>query len=624
MRMDRRYFRYLLAATAALALSLGNCAPAAATQETVEPAVKNRVSDVFVPSDYARTTYRGYLGDRMELNQGKRLLTLDVDTVIRPFEERSGGQWWLGEHVGKFLHAGVLAQRFSGNEQLKERLRYTVTRLIETQLPNGYLGTYPEENRFVERDGVSWDGPVWDVWTHKYCLIGLLTYYQATGYQPALEAAKRAADLLCHTFGPDKKSIVRASSHVGMASTSVLEPMAVLYRLTGEQRYLNFCLYLIEAWQEPPAPRILTSLLDHGNVYRTANNKAYEMMSNLVGLLELYRIEGDSRYLQVCQAAWEDIHSRRLYAVGTTSYAEHFTDDFALPTEARGGDREAKIGEGCATVTWLQLTMHLFHLTGAPKYASALERTIYNALPAAQSPHTGQVCYFLPVNGSRRHGAVNHGLRPDISCCSSSVPRGIALIPEFVSGALKGDPAVLQYEAGRHLIPARIGNRAVPIELRIDTDYPKSGNIKIEVKPLRPMTFPVLLRVPEWTDSFAASVGGSRYEGVPGEMLRIEREWATGDTVEIALTMPVQAQKDPDKDSDKIWFRRGPQVLAWDREVEEKGGLPSGWWGGQVYTVTRKRDGDEVRLLLVPFAEAGQNRKEYKTNLEAMEVDPAR
>jgi DUF1680 family protein len=619
MRMHRGYFWCLLAATGVLALSLSNYAAAAVAQETVKPAVKNRVSDAFVPADYAKTTYKGYLGDRLRVNTDKRLLTLNVDTIVRPFEERSGGQWWLGEHVGKFLHAGTLGWRFTDNEELKKRLDYAVRKLIDTQLPSGYLGTYPEENRFVERDGVSWDGPVWDVWTHKYCLIGLLTYYQATGYQPALEAAKRAADLLCVTFGPDRKSIVRASSHVGMASTSVLEPMAVLFRLTGEQRYLDFCRYLIDAWEQPPAPRILTSLLDHGNVYLTANNKAYEMMSNLVGLLELYRLEGDSRYLQACQAAWDDIHSRRLYPIGTTSYAEHFTDDFVLPTEAREGDREPKIGEGCATVTWLQLTMHLFQITGVPKYASALERTIYNALPAAQSPHTGKVCYFLPQNGHRRYGAVNHGLRPDISCCSSSVPRGIALIPEFVSGALKGDPAVLQYEAGTHLIPARIGDRAVPIELQIDTDYPKSGDIKIEVKPPRPMTFPLLLRVPEWTDSFAASVGGSRYEGIPGDMLRIEREWAAGDTVEIALTMPVQAKKDPDKDSDKIWFRRGPQVLAWDREVEEKGGLPSGWWGRQVYTVTGKRDGEEVRLLLVPFAEAGQNKKEYKTNLEAME-----
>ena len=38
-----------------------------------------------------------------------------------------------------------------------------------------------------------------------------------------------------------------ASTHVGMAASSVLEPMVQLFRLTGEQRYLDFCWYIIDA-----------------------------------------------------------------------------------------------------------------------------------------------------------------------------------------------------------------------------------------------------------------------------------------------------------------------------------------------------------------------------------------
>lgn len=614
-------WRILLSMGVATFATHGATPTAAPHKMQVPPMVTNAVKDAFVPADYAATAYEGYLGNRMAINLEKRLLSLDMDTLLRPFKERSGGQWWLGEHAGKFLHAATCAWRFTGDQRLKERLDYTVDQLIAAQLPYGYLGTYPEGNRFVERDGISWDGPVWDVWTHKYCLIGLLTYYQATGCQPALEASRRAADLLCDTFGPGMKSLVLASSHVGMASTSVLEPMAVLYRFTGDERYRAFCHDIIRAWQDPPEPKLLTSLLDHGNVYRTANNKAYEMMSNLVGLMELYRIEGDERYLEACRKAWDDIHTRRLYAIGTTSYAEHFTDDWVLPTEARPGDREPKIGEGCATVTWLQLTMHLFQLTGAPKYASAIERTIYNALPAAQSPHTGQVCYFLPQNGHRRFGEVSHGLKPDISCCSSSVPRGIALMPEWVSGALHGDPAVIQYEAGTHAINALIGKQPVRIELQIATDYPKSGDIQISVRPPQPLSFPLLLRVPAWSESFVASVSGARYEGKAGTMLEIERSWTPADTVIISVSMPLQLRKDPDKGSNKVWFMRGPQVLAWDNEVSQTQGSPPGWWGNQIYHVSGKRDGRPVRLCLVPYAEAGQNKRPYSAMLEDMEVD---
>lgn len=620
-RMDNSRVRWLIQAILIFGVSFGHGPMPVPAQTAVAPAVRPQAPDVFVPADYPETKYTGYLGRRMALNVEQRLLTLNVDTLLRPFQQRSGGQWWLGEHAGKYIHAATYAWRFTGNEALKARLDDAVRKLIAAQLPNGYLGTYPEKDRFIERDGLSWDGPVWDVWAHKYGLIGLLTYYQATGNQPALQAGQKAADLLCHTFGPDKKSIVRASSHVGMASTSVLEPMAVLYGLTGEKRYLDFCHYLIAAWKQPPAPNLLESLLEHGNVYKTANNKAYEMLSNLVGLMELYRLEGDPRYLQACQAAWEDIHRRRLYPVGTTSYAEHFTDDSVLPSEARTGDSEPKIGEGCVTVTWLQLTMRLLHATGAPRYASALERTIYNALPAAQSPHAGQVCYFLPVNGRRRYGEVSHGLPPDISCCSSSVPRGLALIPELVAGSLHGHPALLQYEAGAHRVTARVDGASVPVELLVRTDYPASGRIQIEVRPPRAARFPLLLRVPEWAEAFAATVGETRHQGVPGEMLRIAREWIPGDVVEIAIPMKIQSHPDPDKDSDKIWLRRGPQVLAQDEQVSQNGGLPAGWWGGQIYPVTGKRNGAEVRLLLVPFAEAGQNKQPYATLFDAFDLE---
>jgi hypothetical protein len=66
---------------------------------------------------------------------------------------------------------------------------------------------------------------------------------------------------------------------------------------------------------------------------------------------------------------------------------------------------------------------------------------------------------------------------------------------------------------------------------------------------------------------------------------------------------------------------RGPQVLARDDQVKEDNRLPSGWWGDQVYNVTGKRNGEEVRLVLVPFAEAGQNKQEYTTILQDIDLD---
>ena len=68
------------------------------------------------------------------------------------------------------------------------------------------------------------------------------------------------------------------------------------------------------------------------------------------------------------------------------------------------------MGEGCVTVTWLQLNWHLLRLTADMRYADELEQIIYNALLGAESPRDGKVTYFAPLTGIKKYGAVSHGI----------------------------------------------------------------------------------------------------------------------------------------------------------------------------------------------------------------------
>ena len=49
---------------------------------------------------------------------------------------------WQGEHIGKWIHAATLAYNVTGDEKIKKDLDEMVERLLATQLPNGYMGTY--------------------------------------------------------------------------------------------------------------------------------------------------------------------------------------------------------------------------------------------------------------------------------------------------------------------------------------------------------------------------------------------------------------------------------------------------------------------------------------------------
>jgi DUF1680 family protein len=502
--------------------------------------------------------------------------------------------------MGKFLDAAAKTWLYTHDEHLKRLMDRMAQELIATQLPDGYLGTYQADQRWTS----------WDVWVHKYDLIGLISYYRATGYTPALEASQRIGDLLCRTFGTGtgQRDIIQSGKHVGMAATSVLEPMVNLYRITGDKKYLDFCEYLVHSWDQPNGPHIIASLNASGSVFHTANGKAYEMMSNLVGLAELYRVTGNPLYLRTVQIAWKDIATHRLYVTGTTSTGEYFADDQELP-----GEETAKVGEGCATVTWLQLSWELLRLTGEPQYGEELEHTVYNALLGAQDPANGNICYFTPLNGQKSPG-------PGISCCVSSEPRGIAMIPQIAWGARGDGAAVVLYVPGHVNIPTHAGNLAIDVA----THYPAEGSVLLTLHPAQAARFPLYLRVPQWTARYTASINGQQFEGHPGEFLAIDREWKPGDQVSIVMDLTTRVLPGGPSYPYSVAIARGPQILALEQAVnhdvvdlqaagprttevkltDAESVLPLRWHGTQAYSFDGEVAGKPHALILVPFSDA--------------------
>jgi hypothetical protein len=559
-------------------------------------AVINRVADRFVPAALDTQRIDGLLGERMRVNLEGRLLHVDEKGLIDCFQHRPGPQAWAGEHAGKFLDAASNTWLYTHDERLRTLMDRIARNLIAAQLPDGYLGTYIEAKRWTS----------WDTWVHKYDLLGLLSYYRATGYAPALDACRKIGDLLERTFGdgPGQRDIIAGDPHAGMASTSVLEPMALLYRQTGEARYLDFCAYLIRSWDQPNGPKVASSILSTKSVFKTADSKAYEMMSNLVGLLEVYRLTGKPEYLKAAEIAWDDIVAHRLYLDGTTSAKEYFHADLELP-----GEESSNVGEGCATVTFLQLTWQLLRITGEVKYADQLENTVYNALLAAQDPRKGDICYFTPLNGKKSP-------TPGINCCVSSEPRGISMIPMLAWGTLGEGVAVNFYLSGRVTL------RGVSIESR--TSYPLDGTVELTVGLSKPTRFPLHLRVPSWTDSFQAQVGGRTYRGDPGTYLAIDRVWASGDTVAIRIGLATRVISGGPSYPYSVAIARGPQILALESGLnpdlidmqaagprtatvelaDARVNLPADWAGTQAYRIDGVVAGKTRPLVLVPFADA--------------------
>ena len=261
------------------------------------PVIPNKVADRYVTAYYQHIG--GYLGYRLDANLEKRLLRIDSATILSGVERRPGAQTWIGEHVGKFLFSAAKTYAYGHDPQLRLLMDDIARKYIACQMPDGYLGTYLYKDRWTQ----------WDVWAHKYAIIGLLNYYAVTGYAPALKAARRAADLICRTFGDSagKSDLMPAGEHDGLAPGSILEPMVDLYRYTGNPAYLAFCRYILRAFEQPDGPRIVSQLEKYGEVTRVGDAKAYEMLSCFLGILKYYKLTGEEKYLRVLETAWTDI-----------------------------------------------------------------------------------------------------------------------------------------------------------------------------------------------------------------------------------------------------------------------------------------------------------------------------
>lgn len=569
----------------------------------------------------------GMLAERMNVNLQYGLLGVDPKVLLAPFKNRPREPVaaepmldYTGEYVGKFLEAASMWLSYEPNDQLRSLTANVARELISTQDADGYLGTFAPNRR--------WQG--WDVWVNKYNMMGLLRYYEVSGDQPALECAKRIGDLLITTFGEQsgQRDItfnariapdVISGSVGGVESTVVLEPFSKLYGFTGEGRYLEFAKYVAGAFSRLEARKEGESPIDDASIPR---GKAHEMMSNFVGLLELYRITGDSTWLKMVLRGWDDIQRTQLYLTGAVSTHENFQ-----PAGRLLSLQSSSVGETCATVSWLELNLSLLRLTGEARYGQEIERAVYNHLLAAQDTSSGKFTYYTSFTGKK-------DVLQQINCCMFSGKRGLSLVPQLVWGVDDTAFVMNLYCQGRTAFEMS----GVPVHLECHTEFPLQGDVLLTVTPQRATSFTLRLRVPEWADHFEVSDGTRTTVGVPGTMLDLTRVWSPKNTIRIQIGLPIKAVSGAPTYPNYVALRRGPQILTLEKRLNPQvkflhrcavassngtlrsanAALPDDWAGRQGYSVdgftgvpqpgADQLNRESTQLVFVPFADSVDHR----------------
>ena len=501
----------------------------------------------------------GYIGGRIDGCIEKRVLGQSVDELVEPFkaQDETKGRW-ASEFWGKWIQGAVASYEYNHDPALLEKIKEGERKLIATQLDDGYIGDYDKEHQLHG----------WDVWGRKYTLLGLVKCYRLTGNKEGLEAACKLLDYTISQIGPDSSTpIYKTGYYRGMPPLSILEPVTYLYDETGKPAYLQFAKLIAEQMNSPEGPMLIDKadtpvsqrfVLKPGDSWWSFDNgqKGYEMMSCYIGLLEMYRLTGNSQYLQVALTTWNHILREEINITGGACSLECWYGGHGKQTHPASHTMET-----CVTFTWMQFCERLLQITGDTKYVDQIERTMYNALMASMKHDNSQIVKYVPLEGFRREG--EHQCDVHINCCNANAPRAFAMIPRVTYRVPNRDRIdVNLYMPSQAIL--QIGKRT--FTLTQQTGYPASNEVKITVTPDKTTQANIALRIPGWTPNAIVKVNGETMKGVAsGEYYVINRQWNAGDEITLTMEMPAHLVSL----NQSVAIERGPIVYARDSRFND-------------------------------------------------------
>lgn len=494
----------------------------------------------------------GHLGKRIDCCIENGVMAVPYETYVVPFRNKTDDRGdWGGEFFGKWHTSASLAYRYRPEEAFEKVINDAIHLLKSTVEPNGRLSACHE------------DFANWDLWGRKYALLALLTHYKLTGEDSSLEIASKVVDQLLTKAGPGKKRITDTGLRAvdSLSSSSILEPIALLYQYNPKPHYLDFARHIVKLWSEPTqyspdGMRLVEAVLEGEDTIYISAPKAYEMLSCYEGLCELYRATGEKAYLDTVIRFAEKVSEKEIMITGSASSCELWCDGTVRQTERLENPMET-----CVTVTWYKLCYKLLCITGESRWADLMENTLYNALLGAMMVDGTWWGYYSPLSGKRKKSNIQMSYIRS-SCCVANGPRGLLTTPLWaVMKDMSGIVVNLFNDAD-----IRWKDKEEEFRLRISGGYPKSGNITITLNCPSTRTFAIRLRIPSWSKKTSISFRGEEITVKPGNYFVLERAFQNKDRIKVSLDMRGRIVNSPGSVNYKA-VMSGPVVLACDRRL---------------------------------------------------------
>lgn len=419
-----------------------------------------------------------------------------------------------------------------------------------------------------------------------------VAYWQATGKRAFLNIALKNADLIDSVFGPGKRQDTPGHQEIEIG-------LGKLFRVTGEKKYLDLAKFFLDqrgrGHDSEPYPDSSIYAIYNGRPYKQdhlpvlaqteAVGHAVRAAYMYSAMADIAALAGDPSYVRAIDRLWEDVVRGKLYltgGIGARHTSEAFGDAYELP------NREAYT-ETCASVGNALWNLRMFLMKGDSKYIDVLERTLYNGLLSGVSFSGDRFFYQNPLESA---GGYQRSAWFDCACCPPNIARFLPSLSGYMYGQRDEEIFVNLYIGST----ASLQVHTVPVTLTQETDYPWQGGISISIDPRQPVKMTIALRLPGWAHNQPVPGDLYRYETASEDTplltvngkeaaaesrhgyLRVTRTWRSGDTIELALPLPVRRVRSHPEviaDRGRVALERGPLVYCLEEADNGPGVLES-------------------------------------------------
>jgi DUF1680 family protein len=490
---------------------------------------------------------------------------------LSPSDRKLPGYPFDDTDIYKIIEGASYTLSVQPDPKLDAYVDSLIAKIAAAQERDGYLYTA----RTIDPEHPHpWAGPVrWqneEIQSHELYDAGHLfeaavAHYQATGKRNLLDVALREANLLCNTFGPGKRTIWPGHQIVAMG-------LVKLYRVTGEQQYLDLAKFLLDSRGTGPNTSEYNQSYEPVVDQTEAVGHAVRATYMYSGMADVAAMTGDAQYIHAIDTIWENVAGNKLYitgGIGATGNGEAFGANYELPNLTAYSETCASVGN----VFWNE---RLFLLHGDAKYIDVLEKTLYNGLLDGVSLNGKLFFYQNPLESNGRQARSPWF---GVACCPGNITRFMPSVPGYVYAT--GPNAIyVNLYAGN---TADIDLNGSKIGVTQETRYPWDGRVNITLSPAQPDRFALKLRIPGWARGQAVPSTLYRFSdannppvtlAINGRRVAIRldhgyamllRTWKQGDTVELDLPMPVHRVVANDQvaaDRNRFAIERGPIIFA--------------------------------------------------------------